>query len=74
MELEELRAWVAEIAQDISFIYQGKCGSICPFAEDDIALCYNEEAVTVHSVDEVFTTPFIEGKTLAEMCEKVTFD
>lgn len=74
MKLEELRAWVSELAQDIMFSYQDKWGSICPFAEDDISLCYNEEEVTVHSVDEVFTTPFIEGKTLAEMCEKVTFD
>ena len=73
MKLEELRAWVAEIAQDITFFYHDKCGSICPFRKDDISLCFNEEEVTVQSVDAVFTTPFIEGKTLSELCEELEF-
>ena len=72
MKASELRNWIDSLTQDIDFEYRGILGSICPFNREKISLCFDGEEVTVNSVDAAMTTPFIEGRSLVEICEELT--
>jgi len=74
MKSKELYNWIESCVQDIDFEYNGKLGSICPFNRANIALCYDGYAVDVHSVEEAMQIPFIDGKSLAQLCENPDFD
>ena len=71
MKASELKAWIDSLAQDIDFEYHGILGSICPFNRGNISLCYGGREVTVDSVDAAMAEPFIEGRSLAEVCEEL---
>lgn len=71
MKASDLRDWIASLTQDIDFSYQGKYGSICPISRTDISLCYDGGAVDVQSVDAAMTTPFINGKSLNDLCDQL---
>lgn len=73
MKAQNLRDWIDSLTDDIEFRYKGLWGSICPFNRQNISLCYNNEEVTVYSVDEAMSTPFIEGRSLLEVCEELEF-
>lgn len=68
----ELKALIDSLTQDIDFEYHGKQGSICPFSRADISLAYDGEELTVESVEAAMTSRFIEGRSLAEVCEELT--
>lgn len=72
MKASELKAWIDSLTQDIDFEYHGVLGSICPFDRKNISLCYGGQEVTVDSVDAAMEEPFIEGHSLAEICEELT--
>lgn len=72
MRAAELRKWINSLVQDIDFTYDGVYGSICPFSRNNISLCFGQYEVTVGSVDEAMSTPFIQGKSLNEVCESLT--
>jgi len=71
MKVSELEAWIDSLTQDIDFEYHGMLGSICPFNRNNISLCYAGTEVTVNSVAAAMSEPFIEGYSLAELCEKL---
>lgn len=68
MNAEQLREWIDSLSQDIDFVYDGVVGSICPFSRNNISLCYGLYEITVESVDEAMSTPFIRGKSLNDVC------
>ena len=68
MNANDLRELIDSLAQDIDFEYRGKVGSICPFNRTDIALFYDDREVTVDSVIAAMEEPFIEGRSLMEIC------
>ena len=72
MSAAELRKWIDSLVQDIDFTYDGVYGSICPFSRSNISLCFGQYEVTVRSVDEAMSIPFIQGKSLNEICESLT--
>lgn len=71
MTASDLRNWINSITQDIDFSYNGKNGSICPISRTNISLCYDGSAVDVQSVDAAMSTPFIDGKSLNDLCDKL---
>ncbi len=71
MNASELKSWIDSLTQDIDFEYRGKLGSICPFNRNNISLCYNDHEITVTSVDAAMTEPFIDGKSLEDVCEEL---
>lgn len=73
MKAQDLRDWIDSLTDDIEFEYQGKWGSICPFSREDISLCYDEQEVTVFSVDAAMKEPFIAGRSLEEISEEIQF-
>ena len=72
MKANDLEALIDSLTQDIDFEYRGKQGSICPFSRTDISLAYDGEELTVDSVEAAMTAPFIEGRSLTEVCEELT--
>lgn len=71
MKANDLKAWIDSLTQDIDFEYRGKMGSICPFSRTDISLAYDGQEVTVNSVDDAMSEPFIAGHSLVELCEEL---
>jgi hypothetical protein len=71
MNATELRDWIDSLTDDIEFQYNGVWGGILPTSRENIILFYKDEDITVHSVEEAMNTPFIEGHTLIEICEKI---
>ena len=67
----ELRDWIDSLTQDIDFSYNGKYGSICPMSRTKISLCYDGDTVDVQSVEAAMSIPFINGKSLNELCDKL---
>ena len=58
------------------FIYDGKDGNVDPYYipetnSDEFLLYYNGTEQTVTSIDEVMNTPFINGKSLNEIADKI---
>ena len=73
MDIAELRALVETLLYDIEFVYNGKPGSICPLAEDFFALACGDMFINVTTVDEVFSAPFLDGKTIPDVLDQITF-
>ena len=71
MSAKELCDWIDSLTQDIDFEYRGKFGSICPFSRSNISLCYDGNEVTVHSVEEAMTVPFVDGRSLSVISEEL---
>lgn len=69
MKASDLRSLIDSLAQDIDFLYDGKPGAICPYSRTDIGLCYDGVDIDVTSVDDAMSTPFIDGKSLNELCD-----
>lgn len=73
MKASDLRDWIDSLTQDIDFSYNRKSGSICPISRTNISLCYDGAAVDVQSVDAAMNTPFIDGKSLNDLCDRLNF-
>lgn len=71
MKASDLRKWIDSLTQDIDFSYNGKNGSICPISRTNISLCYDGDTVDVQSVEAAMSTPFIDGKSLNDLCDKL---
>lgn len=72
------KKWIDVIKQQftlVSFTYKGKDGYVDPaFVPPDhhnFILFYDGDDVEVHSVDEVFTAPFFDGKCLNDIADKI---
>ncbi len=63
----ELYDLIDGLTQDIDFEYGTDEVVILPTSRNKIVVCYGETEIEVHSIDEVFTTPFINGKSLDEI-------
>lgn len=57
----------------LGFEYRGKEGNIDPYysGKDTYLLFFDDKELLVHSLEEVFTTPFIDGKTLNEVIDQI---
>ena len=71
MKAIDMKTLIAGLTQDIDFEYHGKHGAICPFSHSDISLSYDGKEITVESVELAMSTPFVDGKSLAEVCEEL---
>lgn len=74
MSAKELQNWINGLTQDITFEYLGVEGSICPFSRTDISISYGDSERTFQTVEDAMNIPFIAGKPLKEICDKIEFD
>lgn len=71
MKRHDLMELINSLEQDVEFSYNGVSGTICPFSQDDISLTYNGETVDVDSVEKAMREPFIDGRSLSDVCEEL---
>lgn len=71
MKAKDLRESIDDLLLDIEFEYKGVSGAICPFRRDDIAVKYGDSERTFDSVDALMNEPFIDGKPMKDICEKI---
>ncbi len=69
MNKKELFDLIDSLSCDIDFKYKSKAGCICPFARNDISLCYDGNEITVKSVQEAMDAHFVDGYSLSEICD-----
>lgn len=74
MNAKELRDWIDSLTQDITFEYAGVSGSICPFTRTNISVSFGDKERTFRSVNDVMEKPFIAGKALKDICDKINFE
>ena len=71
MKRHDLMELINSLEQDVEIFYNGVSGTICPFSRDDISLTYNGKTVDVNSVESAMNEPFIEGRSLSDLCEEL---
>ena len=71
MTAAQLRAVFEDHDDDYCFYYEDKQGSVCIFSDAFIGLSYGGETLQVKTLDEVMTTPFINGKSLSDLAEEI---
>lgn len=71
MKRHDLMELISSLEQDVEFSYNGVFGTICPFSRDDISLTYNGKTVDVDSVEKAMSEPFIDGRSLSDLCEEL---
>ena len=82
MKKQELKEYIGNHRHDmIYFSYNGKDGTIDPFgpiipfganeAGNKYKLNFNGNETTVYSLDDVMSTPFIDGKSLNDVAENI---
>ena len=74
MNAEDLKKWIIDLTDDITFEYEGKRGAICPFSLTDISVGYDGEEFDYTSIDEAMNTKFINGFSLNEIADKLDID
>lgn len=72
MNSKDLKEWILSMLQDINIEYNGMEGSICPFSRDNISVTFNDETRVYDDIEAVMSDPFIDGKPLNEISEKLT--
>ena len=57
----------------LGFEYRGKEGNIDPYysGKDTYLLFFDNKKLLVYSLEEVFITPFIDGKALNEVIDEI---
>ena len=71
MTAKDISDRINEICTLFGFEYEGIDGNVDPFSESDFDLFYDGKTTKVHSIKEVMTTPFINGKALDEIYNKI---
>lgn len=77
MNAEKIRSRISDCVTLFGFDYEEKSGGVDPYylPETDsfeFLLFYGEDDITVYDIDDVMNTPFINGKTLSELSDKIT--
>ncbi len=75
MTLKAIGDRLLEMCTLFEFTYNGKDGNIDPYYTpqngNTFLLYYDGKEQTVYSIDEVLSTPFIDGKCLNEIYDQI---
>lgn len=76
MTSAKIRDRISECATLFGFEYGGKYGNVDPYyiyetKSHEYLLFFDGAEKTVYTLDEVMNTPFICGKTLSEVADKI---
>ena len=76
MTADKIKTRIGEMCTLFAFEYDGKDGNVDPCyspvtKQDNFLLYYDGNEQTVHNIDDVMNTPFIDGKTLTEIADKI---
>lgn len=76
MNADKIKNRIDEMCTLFGFEYNGKEGNVDPCysfstKQNNFLLFFDGTEQTVHTIDDVMNTPFIDGKTLAEVADKI---
>lgn len=76
MMARDIKNRIAEMVTLFGFVYNGKDGNVDPYylpktKTKEFLLFFDGEEQTVHNIDDVMNTPFIEGKTLNDVADEI---
>ncbi len=76
MKAEQIKERIAECITMFEFEYNGEIGNVDPYYipqtnSTEYLLAFGGHEETVYSLDDVMNTPFVEGKTLAEIADRL---
>lgn len=77
MTATKIKDRIAECATLFAFEYAGHDGNVDPYyipesKKHEYLLFYNGTEKIVNDIDSVMNTPFIDGKSLNELADKIT--
>lgn len=74
MNEEDLKNLICLCITDIEFEYKGKHGSISPFSEKNIVVCYDGEVANCKNIKEVMEVKIFKGKSLKEIAQQIEIE
>lgn len=74
MNADQIRSRIDELASHFTFYYLGKYGGVDPINRKHFDLWYGDDAITVHSLDEVMNIAFFDGKALKDITDQIEID
>lgn len=72
MTPEKIKGRINELCTLFGFEYNGKIGNVDPYSRNRFLLFYDGVDQVVTDIDSVMSTPFIDGKSLNEVYDKIT--
>ena len=67
-----IKEFLGDLISHITFEYHGYSCGVDPLAPDNFDMWYGEKSMTVHSVKEVMSTTFFDGKSLEDILDDIT--
>lgn len=76
MNADKIKQRIGEMGTLFGFEYNGKDGNVDPYylpetQTKEFLLFFDGKEQTVYNLDDVMSTPFIDGKTLTEVAENL---
>lgn len=76
MNADKIKARISEMCTLFAFEYDGKDGNVDPYylpetKQNEFLLFFNGDEQIVYDIEDVMNTPFIDGKTLSEVADKI---
>lgn len=68
---EKIRDRIDELCTLFGFVYQGRDGHVDPFNHAKYQMLFDGVEWEAHSIDEVMTLPFFDGRSLAEIADEI---
>lgn len=77
MMVDKIKSRIAEMCTLFGFEYSGKDGNVDPYylpetGKSEFLLFFDGNEQVVDNIDDVMSTPFIDGKSLNEIADKIT--
>lgn len=71
MDIDDLKDRLLEFCNILCFEYNGFYCGVDPYNPNLFDLYFNGNSMKVHSIDEVFSTPYFDGKTLKDIIPEI---
>jgi len=68
---DKLKNRILECCTLVEFEYNGKIYNVDPFSESDFHIYADGDEFDVTSIDAVFNSPYIEGKSLSSVIDDI---
>ena len=72
MTITDIKNYLTNLTGHITFEYNGTFCGVDPIRQDEFDMWYGDKEITAKSIEEVFETPFFDGKALDDILEDVT--
>ena len=70
-DIEDIRDRLLEFCNMFGFDYNGHSCGVDPFNKQSFHLCCDGKVLEVHSIEDVFTTPYFGGKALKDIVDDI---